>query len=204
MKNLKSKSKFYVALFDVDYFKDINDSFGHHGGDAILKIISKRLTAINSSKFFVARLGGDEFGLVYDGPTKDSQKFFDTVLECFRTPVVIDRISRRFSASAGVASYPDDGSDLESLLKAADLALYNAKKLGRDRIEVFINACWNWWTINPPYWEKWSRLCAKANWICTINQLFPRAKMVRSHLRLCCAGNTQDEACWRRESFNLP
>ncbi len=129
--------KFHLALLDIDSFKEVNDSFGHHAGDHLLLTVAARLGALTPS-VFISRLGGDEFGLLLtDTPAPDATAFFETVLESIREPIQIGVTPRRCSASLGIAVFPRDGRDAEELFKAADLALYHAKALGRDRLEIF-------------------------------------------------------------------
>jgi diguanylate cyclase (GGDEF)-like protein/PAS domain S-box-containing protein len=130
--------QFCVALLDLDGFKTINDSFGHAAGDEVLAIIASRLRKIRDKRFFASRLSGDEFGLVLAETSEaEAVGFFDQILEGVREPIRIERIRRHCSASVGLAFFPQDGSVSKSLLGAADLALYHAKRLGRDRGEVF-------------------------------------------------------------------
>lgn len=136
--NSREGHVFHLGLMDIDSFKEINDSFGHYAGDALLQGAGARLRALVNESVFIARLGGDEFGLILFGAT-DSQAdaFFEGVLEAIRQPMTMGAAARRCSSSLGVAAYPRDASDAESLFKAADLALYHAKGLGRDRFERF-------------------------------------------------------------------
>jgi len=130
--------RFCLALLDLDGFKTINDSFGHLAGNKVLTIVASRLRKIGDERFFAARLGGDEFGMVFtDASEADAVEFFDQILEGIREPIQIKRIQRHCSASVGLAFFPHDGVTMESLLRSADLALYHAKALGRDRGEVF-------------------------------------------------------------------
>lgn len=127
-----------LGLLDIDQFKDINDTFGHDAGDKLLAVIAQRLSALENDRIFVARIGGDEFGLILsDVDQNEVDTFFEIVLECIREPIDIGSTLRRCSASLGIAAYPQDASDAESLLKLADIALYHAKSLGRDRAELF-------------------------------------------------------------------
>lgn len=127
-----------LGLLDIDQFKDINDTFGHDAGDKLLAVIAQRLSALENDRIFVARIGGDEFGLILsDVDQNEVDTFFESVLECIREPIDIGSTLRRCSASLGIAAYPQDASDAESLLKLADIALYHAKSLGRDRAELF-------------------------------------------------------------------
>lgn len=130
---------FHLGLLDVDSFKEINDSFGHYAGDILLQSIGERLRSLGNDRLFMARAGGDEFGLILINTTDEAaDAFFEKVLEVIRQPIAIGSSGRRCSASLGAATYPADASDAESLFKAADLALYQAKALGRDRAENFL------------------------------------------------------------------
>ncbi|MPS27710.1 EAL domain-containing protein [Pigmentiphaga sp.] len=129
---------FHLGLMDVDAFKEINDFFGHPAGDELLREVARRLSAVDDPRLSVSRMGGDEFGLVLAGATDDeAAAVFERVLERVRDPVRIAETSRRCSASLGVSVYPGHGEDGESMFRAADLALYHAKSLGRDRLECF-------------------------------------------------------------------
>ncbi|MGV1795277.1 putative bifunctional diguanylate cyclase/phosphodiesterase [Rhizobium sp. A37_96] len=129
---------FRLGLMDVDSFKEINDSFGHYAGDILLQSIGERLRSFGDGRLFISRLGGDEFALILlGGGAGEADIFFERVLEAIRQPVSVGSSHRRCSVSIGVAAYPQDAADAESLIKAADLALYQAKALGRDRAERF-------------------------------------------------------------------
>ena len=129
---------FHLALLDIDSFKEVNDSFGHSTGDYLLQTVATRLKALCAGRAFIARLGGDEFGIVLTGATPaEAATFFEEALEQIRQPIAIGTATRRFSLSLGVAVFPVDGAEGESLFQAADLALYRAKALGRDRLELF-------------------------------------------------------------------
>ncbi len=122
--------RFSVLLMDLDRFKEINDTLGHHHGDALLRELGPRLAAALGPGGVVARLGGDEFGLL---PPLDSDdpavldvaigRLFSMLAEPFR----IDELSLEVGASVGVARYPVDGTDANALLRCADVAMYNAK-----------------------------------------------------------------------------
>lgn len=134
----RSNGIFHLALLDVDSFKEVNDTFGHHAGDVLLQNIGKRLCSFEDSQLFMSRMGGDEFSLVLVGATDgEADELFEEILEAIRQPMVIGSTPRRISSSLGIARFPRDGKDVGNLFKAADLALYKAKALGRDRVEVF-------------------------------------------------------------------
>lgn len=134
----RSNGIFHLALLDVDSFKEVNDTFGHHAGDVLLQNIGKRLRSFEDSQLFISRMGGDEFSLILVGATDcEADELFEEILEAIRQPMVIGTTPRRISSSLGIARFPRDGKDVGNLFKAADLALYKAKALGRDRVEVF-------------------------------------------------------------------
>ncbi|MFC6620260.1 putative bifunctional diguanylate cyclase/phosphodiesterase [Novosphingobium panipatense] len=132
-------SSVHLALLDIDTFKEINDTFGHDIGDELLTIFSERLGLFVTPDVFVARIAGDEFGIVMTGIQDDNVlAFLDQVLTSLREPVKLSTTTRRCSASIGVASFPQHASSLDELFKAADMALYRSKALGRDQAKFFI------------------------------------------------------------------
>jgi len=134
----KTGGSFHLGLMDVDSFKEVNESFGHYAGDILLQSVGERLRPLGGDRLFIARVGGDEFALILVQATDaEADALFESVLDAIRAPMPIGTSSRRCSASIGVATYPQDAKDAESLIKAADLALYHAKSLGRDRAETF-------------------------------------------------------------------
>ncbi|MFA9217448.1 MAG: putative bifunctional diguanylate cyclase/phosphodiesterase [Sphingomonadaceae bacterium] len=122
-----------VMFLDLDRFKDINDSLGHSVGDALLVTLARRLRLTLRADDVVARLGGDEFIFLLQGDDvaalpRVAQKILDIVSE----PFAIEEHELSVSASVGVAVYPRDGGDLETLVRCADAAMYRAKQNGRD------------------------------------------------------------------------
>ena len=126
-----------VIMFDLDHFKSFNDNYGHLVGDKILKKISKVLMDKTKDKGWVARYGGEEFLVVLPEATKD-ETF--RIAEQIRKDVEnmhfkIDRnTTLKLTISGGIASFPFDGDETESLIKSADDALYKAKEEGRNKI----------------------------------------------------------------------
>ena len=125
-----------VALFDIDFFKKLNDNYGHPVGDAVLKEVAARLRANISQYDFVARYGGEEFIAVWPGRT---DKEAEVLAEGLRQAIGNEKFSTTagelpVTISLGVASYPQDSNDKPDLIKAADEALYAAKKAGRNRV----------------------------------------------------------------------
>jgi diguanylate cyclase (GGDEF)-like protein/PAS domain S-box-containing protein len=128
-----------VLYIDIDEFKSVNDSLGHPVGDELLKAIASRLRRCVRDTDFVARLGGDEFAVVQTGISEPSdvmelvRRIYDTIrepYECLGHLVTTD-------ASIGIALAPHDGTDLDQLLKSADLAMYGAKADGRRTYRFF-------------------------------------------------------------------
>ena len=127
-----------ILFIDLDNFKTINDSMGHQFGDAVLRAIAERLQAFAQSGNFVARLGGDEFTLVLteEATTADVEDCASRLIEEFQRPLTVESRELLVGISIGVAIFPDHGRDAESLLRAADAALFRAKELGRNRFSV--------------------------------------------------------------------
>jgi diguanylate cyclase (GGDEF)-like protein len=117
---------------DLDRFKEVNDSLGHHHGDLLLKEVSQRLTSALREVDTVARFGGDEFAvLLTDADDDDAiEKVVAKILEAVRLPLVLDGFTISIDASIGVAVSPRHGDDFETLMKRADVAMYQAKALG--------------------------------------------------------------------------
>ena len=127
-----------VLFLDVDNFKTINDTLGHEFGDRVLTEIGERLRQVAGETGFIARLGGDEFTLVfaYSGDSTEVQRRAEHLVGGFQRPLLIDRREVSVGVSCGVAMYPEHGPDATSLLRAADVALFRAKELGRNRLCV--------------------------------------------------------------------
>lgn len=135
------RSKQHMAVFciDLDRFKQVNDTFGHHIGDLYLKSVTSRfLTRIRESDT-LARTGGDEFAVVVENlhNAEDAAKVAQYLLDTLKRPLMLEDTVIQAAASIGVAVYPYDGDDAESLRKAADQAMYRAKSHGRNQCEVF-------------------------------------------------------------------
>ena len=128
-----------VHHLDLDRFKAVNDTFGHHTGDRLLKIVASRLRELIRDSDTIARMGGDEFVIVQapiagrDQATSLAERVISAVSE----PFVIDGHQAAVGASIGVAVSPDDGAAPEKLLRNADLALYRAKEDGRGTFRFF-------------------------------------------------------------------
>jgi diguanylate cyclase (GGDEF)-like protein len=131
------QSRAAVLFIDVDDFKDVNDVFGHRGGDAVLREVAARVERYTRAGDICARLGGDEFAVVLrDADLDAAQRFADRIAAALAKPMRIgDRVAR-VDASIGLAA-ASAGTDVETLIHRADVAMYAAKAAGRGTIEVF-------------------------------------------------------------------
>jgi diguanylate cyclase (GGDEF)-like protein len=130
---------FALVLIDLDELKEINDGQGHDAGDALLVEVSARLRALVRGSDTLARIGGDEFAiLMADASDRaDVDALCGRILEAFRSPIAFRGLSLKSTSSVGVAIFPDDGQDRETLYKAADLALYAAKRGGGNTCRIY-------------------------------------------------------------------
>ena len=135
----RNKERLAVMSLDLDRFKTINDTLGHEAGDQVLKTISTRLTAIIRASDTLARIGGDEFILVMleTNHPKDATAIAKKILAAFKEPLLIDGHQVLLSTSIGIATYPEEGQDMETLVKKSDAALYYSKGHGRNQFKFF-------------------------------------------------------------------
>jgi diguanylate cyclase (GGDEF)-like protein len=139
LKKIGRDGQLAVLYIDIDEFKSVNDSLGHPVGDELLKAIARRLSGCVRQTDFVARLGGDEFAVVQTG-VKNPADVMDLVIRIYqaiRVPVECLGHQLVTDASIGIALAPQDGNDLDQLLKSADLAMYGAKSDGRRTYRFF-------------------------------------------------------------------
>ncbi|HYU27260.1 MAG TPA: diguanylate cyclase, partial [Thermoanaerobaculia bacterium] len=127
-----------VMFVDLDHFKSINDTFGHTAGDELLLEMSRRLRACVRDDDTVARLGGDEFTIILSElrHPEDAANVAEKILESIALPLTIADTPIEVSASIGIALYPVDGQDAETLLRNADSAMYRAKEAGRNTYQL--------------------------------------------------------------------
>lgn len=128
-----------VAYLDLDGFKAINDTHGHDIGDELLVRVSQRMKTALREGDTLARIGGDEFiaVLVDLDQAQDCKPVLDRLLDAASTPVSVDNLLLRVSASVGVTLYPGDGQDADELIRHADHAMYQAKQSGKNRYHMF-------------------------------------------------------------------
>ncbi|UPK36050.1 EAL domain-containing protein [Bradyrhizobium sp. 186] len=134
--------QFALLYIDVDEFKGINDSLGHHVGDELLKAIAGRIRDCLKQGDLIARLGGDEFAVIQTGveSSADVLSFVTRIHEAIRRPYHCLGHQLSTDASIGIALAPQDGTDLDQLIKNADLAMYGAKAEGRRTYRFFVPA----------------------------------------------------------------
>ena len=135
----RGKDTIAVAFIDLDNFKPINDSHGHHVGDEVLVTIAKRLNAAVRGCDLVARIGGDEFVAIIEEikSEKDIVPIAERIVKSVREAFIINYHQINISASVGIAVYPRDGGDIDKLLICADAAMYRAKSDGKNQFRFF-------------------------------------------------------------------
>lgn len=127
-----------VIFVDLDHFKTINDSLGHEVGDVLLVQVAQRLQAVCRTSDITSRMGGDEFIVVLpDTHAEGATQFAQRLLEAMRQPFHIGGNEISAGLSLGIALFPDDGADLDTLLRNADAAMYQAKAAGRNDFRFF-------------------------------------------------------------------
>jgi diguanylate cyclase (GGDEF)-like protein len=138
--SIANDASFAVHFLDLDRFKEINDAFGHDGGDFLLKTVADRLRAVTRADDVVARLGGDEFIVVQNNVVarNEAEAFAHRLTSAVAAPMHFTDHEIVTTASVGVAIAPADGNAPERLLKSADLALYRCKADGRNCIRIFL------------------------------------------------------------------
>jgi diguanylate cyclase (GGDEF)-like protein len=128
-----------LLFVDVDNFKSINDTLGHNFGDRVLQGIAKRLQVAAGPNGLLARLGGDEFTVLFEDvkSIEEVESRAAAIVTTLQHPLAIDGRALSTSASVGASLYPDHADDAEGLLRAADVALFRAKELGRNRFALY-------------------------------------------------------------------
>ncbi|OLQ87534.1 c-di-GMP phosphodiesterase [Vibrio ponticus] len=136
---VKNETPLIMLYLDIDNFKNINDSLGHHIGDKVIKEVSSRLKRLLPQQAVLGHLGGDEFGLVLPEPenARMAETLADRIISLINQPFDLHHFSKRLACSIGSVSYPGDGNDARILLQNADTAMYEAKERGRNRLIKF-------------------------------------------------------------------
>jgi diguanylate cyclase (GGDEF)-like protein/PAS domain S-box-containing protein len=132
------KRQMAVLFIDLDRFKVINDTKGHTFGDILLEKVTERLKSCLSKKDFIVRYGGDEFIIVLQNVTKEKVSHIaETIIERFAESFVINGLEVFITPSIGISMYPEDGNDIDTLIKNADAAMYLAKEKGKNNYQFY-------------------------------------------------------------------
>jgi diguanylate cyclase (GGDEF)-like protein len=154
------RSRLALLLFDIDYFKVINDSYGYDAGDLLLKAITDRISSCLRRNELFARIGGDEFGIIFNNITRelDVENVAKRMLSILEKPFHIAGIETKvtITISIGIAIYPDNSMQTDELFKFADIAIYRAKRRGRSQLVFFEE------TMNQEFIQR-SKLKAEMN-----------------------------------------
>ncbi|MEO7557765.1 MAG: EAL domain-containing protein [Gammaproteobacteria bacterium] len=128
-----------LMFLDIDHFKDINDTLGHDAGDSVLKAIAERLKDCLREGDTIARLGGDEFTMILEGMegAEDVAEVAQKILHSLAQPLMLDDQDIFLTTSIGITLYPGDVDDSDNMLKKADIAMYQAKSLGRNNYQFY-------------------------------------------------------------------
>ena len=138
-KGRRRSGRFSVLFVDLDHFKEVNDTMGHAAGDKLLQAVAERLTNAVRQSDLVARLAGDEFVVLIEdhkGP-EEVMIVAQKVVGFLQKPVILEWREVNISGSVGIASFPEDGDDVETLVKNADAAMYQAKERGRNNFQFY-------------------------------------------------------------------
>lgn len=138
--NAKQHNSYLAVMFlDLDHFKDVNDTLGHSMGDALLVQVTDRLSAVLRTGDTISRLGGDEFTIILPEirSIDDAIVIAKSMIKSLKKPFNLSEHQVRIGGSLGIAFYPEHGTDAERLKKNADVAMYQAKELGRNRYQLY-------------------------------------------------------------------
>jgi diguanylate cyclase (GGDEF)-like protein len=135
----RNQQKLAVISLDLDHFKDVNDALGYSVGDKLLQVVADRLKSLLRRSDTVARVGDDEFMLILPGIAREyhADKVAHKILEAVRKPFVFAGLELDITTSIGVALYPNDGEDGDTLMKNVGIAMYRARDRGRDNYQHY-------------------------------------------------------------------
>jgi diguanylate cyclase (GGDEF)-like protein/PAS domain S-box-containing protein len=138
----RNRKKIAVLFMDLDNFNKINDTLGHMIGDKLLKEAANRLKTCVRESDTVARIGGDEFSILLTDITQpdDAVVISNKILESFKVPYIINEHELHISTSIGISIYPQDGKQIDDLMKNADFAMYMAKEKGKNNFQFYNSA----------------------------------------------------------------
>lgn len=140
VENERDKNQFALLFIDLDGFKDINDKYGHEVGGEVLITVGKRLLQCIQKSDTVARMGGDEFTIIIRNieDKKSINNVVDKIHKTVQEVIHIGDVECRINSSIGVAIYPDNGKDSKTLLRNADLLMYEIKRIGKGGFRISI------------------------------------------------------------------
>ncbi len=135
---LRNEVPLAVMFLDLDFFKMVNDTMGHAEGDVLLKQVSERLSVVLRINDTIGRVGEDEFLILVQSLPTDiySEAVAKKIVDAFKSPFSLSGNDIYISASIGIANYPADGLDVDTLIKSADIAMYKAKENGKNKYEM--------------------------------------------------------------------
>jgi diguanylate cyclase (GGDEF)-like protein/PAS domain S-box-containing protein len=135
----RRNQKLALMMLDLDLFKEVNDTLGHRVGDQLLQAVGTRLPKLLRESDTIARMGGDEFMILLPGIAahEDAGKIARKILESLQEPFEIGEHTIQIAASVGIAVFPDDGPEADTLMMNADITMYRAKDLGRNNFQFF-------------------------------------------------------------------
>ncbi len=135
----RNDQKIGIMLFDLDHLKNINDSYGHNVGDLLLQAVAQRLLGLLRKSDTVARMGGDEFLLILPemNQPEDAILTAERILSALSTPFHLESYEVRITTSIGIVFFPDDGEDVNNLIKKADISMYKAKERGGNVYHIY-------------------------------------------------------------------
>ncbi len=139
MQARRNQQQVAVLFLDLDRFKNINDTLGHEAGDRALREMATRLRAALRESDTIARVGGDEFMVLTDSfaDPRYLSEVAQKILDSASRPIVLEGQECHVTASVGIATYPNDGDNVQQLLKHADIAMYRAKSLGKNNFQFY-------------------------------------------------------------------
>lgn len=135
----RHREKLAIVVLDLDHFKEVNDTLGHNVGDQLLKVVADRLRSLVRKEDVVARMGGDEFMILLQeiGVIDDATTIARKIVDSISHPFVFSNRNLHITTSVGISVYPEDGKDMDTLMRNADIAMYRTKEEGRNGFRLY-------------------------------------------------------------------